>query len=158
MFLRYFRNMWNLLDWTMCTLFLLTFFFWILSYIDVKTNNQIDLERKYWHYLDPVLLAEGTFAMGTILAYFRLLYLCRLNYYMGPLVISLGKMSADMAKYFLIFLIIIFGFSFALCRFYQYYTDMVQIDDSSGITIHIFDYRKFKKLNRIYKQKHSIKI
>lgn len=130
---RYFRNLWNWNDCIMYTLFVLTFIFWFASLMDAKKNDQIELERKYWHHLDPILLAEGTFAIAVIMAYFRLLYLCRLNFYLGPLQISLGKMSADMAKYITIFVIIIVAFTAGLCRFYQYYNGMVQVDDVSGI-------------------------
>lgn len=129
---RYFRGLWSWSDLIMNLLFLLTFVFWLASYMDVKKNDQVDLERKYWHHLDPLLIAEGTFAIAVIMAYFRLLYLCRLNYYLGPLQISLGKMSADMAKYMTIFTIIIIAFTAGLCRFYQYYDGMVQVD-SAGI-------------------------
>lgn len=127
---RFFKNMWRWNDVIMLTLFVLTFVFWLLSWIDAKQNDQVDLERKYWHHLDPVLISEGTFAIAVILAFFRLLYLCRLNYYLGPLQISLGKMSADICKYITIFVIIVLSFTCGMCRFYQYYDSMVQIDEA----------------------------
>lgn len=130
---RYFRNMWNWFDLIMYVLFILTFVFWLASYYDVREHDQVDLERKYWHHLDPVLVSEGCFAIAVIMAFFRLLYLCRLNYYLGPLQISLGKMSADIAKYLTMFCIIIVAFSAGMCKFYQYYEGMVQEDTSSGI-------------------------
>lgn len=130
---RFFKNLWNWFDLITYILFVLTFLFWLASYMDSLDSDQVDLERKYWHPLDPILIAEGCFAVAVIMSYFRLLYLCRLNYYLGPLQISLGKMSADIAKYITIFTIIILAFSAGLCRFYQYYDGMVQTDDSSGI-------------------------
>ncbi|KAF5297803.1 hypothetical protein FQA39_LY11952 [Lamprigera yunnana] len=130
---RHFKQLWNCHNLIMYFLFLCTFIFWLLSFLDVTANDQTDLERKYWHHLDPILLAEGTFAIATIMAYFKLLYLCRLNYYLGPLQISLGKMSADIAKYFGLFLIVILSFSVGMCTFYQYYDSMVQTDTSSGM-------------------------
>lgn len=113
---RHFGVLWSWHDLIMYVLFILTFLFWLASYLDVRKNDQVDLERKYWHQLDPVLIAEGTFAVATIMAFFRLLYLCRLNYYLGPLQISLGKMAADMAKFITIFVIIIISFTAGLCR------------------------------------------
>lgn len=130
---RHFRGLWSWHDLIMYVLFLLTFLFWGASYMDVKNNDQMDLERKYWHQLDPVLISEGTFAIATIMAFFRLLCLCRLNYYLGPLQISLGKMGADMAKFLTIFIIILIAFTAGLCRFYQYYDGMVQTDEASGL-------------------------
>lgn len=130
---RHFRGLWSWHDLIMYILFLLTFLFWAASYMDVKNNDQMDLERKYWHQLDPILISEGTFAIATIMAFFRLMYLCRLNYYLGPLQIGLGKMGADMAQFISIFAIIIISFTAGLCRFYQYYDGMVQTDTASGM-------------------------
>lgn len=130
---RYFTNLWNVFDLIMCVNFIITFVFWYASYADAIKNGQVDLERKYWHHLDPLLLAEGFFALGVIMAFYRLLYLCRINYYLGPLQISIGKMHADIAKYLTIFTITILSFSIGLCRFYAYYDGMVQVDDASGM-------------------------
>ncbi|XP_060517765.1 short transient receptor potential channel 4-like [Cylas formicarius] len=127
---RYFRKMWNWHALISNSLFVLTFLFWLASYLDAVNNGQVDLERKYWHHLDPLLVAEGTFAVATIMTFFKLIFFCRLNYYLGPLQISLGKMCADMAKYFVIFAIIIISFTAGLCRFYQYYDGMVQVDEN----------------------------
>ncbi|CAG9858727.1 unnamed protein product [Phyllotreta striolata] len=125
---RFFRSLWNWHSVINNMLFIMTFLFWLASYIDAKNNDQIDLERKYWHHLDPLLISEGCFAIATIMAFFKLMFFCRLNYYMGPLQISLGKMCADLAKYIIIFTIVIISFSSGLCRFYQYYDGMVKID------------------------------
>ncbi|XP_057670817.1 short transient receptor potential channel 5-like [Diorhabda carinulata] len=127
---RFFKSLWNWHGIINNVLFLLTFLFWLASYIDVRNNDQQDLERKYWHHLDPLLIAEGCFSIATIMAYFKLMFYCRLNYYMGPLQISLGKMCADLAKYIIIFVIVIISFSAGMCRFYQYYDGMVQIDEN----------------------------
>ncbi|CAG9825081.1 unnamed protein product [Phaedon cochleariae] len=127
---RYFRSMWNWHSIINNILFVLTFLFWLASYFDAINNDQVDLERKYWHQLDPLLIAEGCFAIATIMAFFKLMFFCRLNYYMGPLQISLGKMCADLAKYVIIFVIVIVSFSAGMCRFYQYYDSMVKIDEN----------------------------
>ncbi|KAK4880496.1 hypothetical protein RN001_008642 [Aquatica leii] len=130
---RHFKQLWNCHNMIMYFLFVSTFIFWLAALIDVNANDQVNLERKYWYHLDPVLISEGTFAIAVIMAYFKLLYLCRLNYYLGPLQISLGKMSADIAKYIGLFSIVILSFSVGLCTFYQYYSGMVQTDESSGM-------------------------
>ncbi|XP_023310335.1 short transient receptor potential channel 4-like [Anoplophora glabripennis] len=125
---RYLKKLWNWHDIISNFLFVLTFLFWLASYFDAVHNDQVDLERKYWHQLDPLLIAEGCFAIATIMAFFRLIFFCRLNYYMGPLQISLGKMCADLAKYIIVFVIVILSFSAGLCRFYQPYDGMIQVD------------------------------
>lgn len=140
---RYFKCLWNWHALICNTMFILTFTFWLASYFDYVQNDQIDLERKYWHSLDPILIAEGTFAVGTIMAYFKLMFFCRLNYYLGPLQISLGKMCADMAKYITIFVIIVVSFSVGLCRFYQYYDGMVQVDSNGMKTQQVSSFINF---------------
>ncbi|CAG9767715.1 unnamed protein product [Ceutorhynchus assimilis] len=139
----YFKKLWNWHATVNNSLFLLTFLFWLASYYDAKNNDQTDLERKYWHHLDPILIAEGTFAVAVIMAYFKLMFFCRLNYYLGPLQISLGKMCADMAKYFTIFTLIILSFSAGLCRFYQYYDGMVQVDENEMKTQQVSSFVDF---------------
>ncbi|KAF7285240.1 hypothetical protein GWI33_011561 [Rhynchophorus ferrugineus] len=139
----YFKKLWNWHAVISNCLFLLTFLFWLASHFDAINNDQVDLERKYWHHLDPLLIAEGTFAVAVIMAYFKLMFFCRLNYYLGPLQISLGKMCADMAKYFTIFTIIVISFSAGLCRFYQYYDGMVQIDDNEMKTQQVSSFIDF---------------
>lgn len=129
---RYFKALWNWHSVISNIFFILTFVFWLASYLDAIHNDQVDLERKYWHHLDPILIAEGTFATATIMTFFRLLFFCRLNFFLGPLQISLGKMCIDMAKYLTLFAIIIISFTCGLCRFYNYYDSMVQVD-SAGI-------------------------
>lgn len=141
---RHFRGLWSWNDLVMYVMYLLTFLFWVASYLDVEKNDQVDLERKYWNQLDPVLISEGTFAVATILSFFRLLYLCRLNYYLGPLQISLGKMGADMAKFLTIFVIIILSFTAGMCRFYQYYDGMVQKDSAGSQTAQASSFVDFK--------------
>lgn len=140
---RFFKSLWNWHSLLNNLLFILTFLFWLASYFDAKNNDQVDLERKYWHHLDPILIAEGCFAIATVMAFFKLMFFCRLNYYMGPLQISLGKMCADLAKYIIIFTIVIISFSAGLCRFYQYYDGMVQIDDNQIKTQQVSSFVSF---------------
>lgn len=106
---RYFRMLWNWYDLIMLFLFVNTFLFWTAAYLD--TRSYTDVERKYWYYLDPTLIAEGLFCFATIMAFFRLLFLCQLSYHLGPLQISLGKMSLDIAKFIIIFTVIIISFT-----------------------------------------------
>lgn len=76
-------------DLIMLFLFINTFFFWVAAYYEISTTDQPDLERKYWHYLDPTLVAEGMFSIATIMAFFRLLFIMQLDFYLGPLQVSI---------------------------------------------------------------------
>ncbi|KAL2746513.1 short transient receptor potential channel 5-like [Vespula maculifrons] len=128
---RYFRAPWNWYETCMIFLFVLTFICWIDAAIDVRINGQRDLERKYWHKYDPTLIGEGIYCLATIMAFFRLMFLCQLNYHLGPLQLSLGKMIRDVTKFIVIFAIVLLAFTSGLCKLYQYYDDMVQIDKSN---------------------------
>ncbi|XP_063990042.1 short transient receptor potential channel 4-like isoform X2 [Diachasmimorpha longicaudata] len=130
---RYFGERWNLYEVLMLSLFIFTFVFWALAAIDVRRNGQRDLERKYWHMFDPTLVAEGLFCIATIMAFFKLLFVCQLDYNLGPLQMSLGKMIKDVTKFLFLFLVIITAFAAGLAKLYQYYDGMVQIDDESKI-------------------------
>lgn len=108
---RYFRSRWNWYEVAMLFFFVLTFIFWIVAAIDVRHNGQRDLERKYWHKYDPTLIAEGFFCIATIMAFFKLMFVFQLDYYLGPLQMSLGKMIKDVTKFLFLFVIILLAFS-----------------------------------------------
>ncbi|KAG6447601.1 hypothetical protein O3G_MSEX005070 [Manduca sexta] len=134
---RYFTVIWHWAEAIMLILFGLTFAFWIISAVDIAENDEEDLDRKYWNQYDPTLLAEGTFCLATIFAYFRLMFLCQLNYHLGPLQVSLGKMTIDIYKYIIVFAIIISAFAAGLSRFYQYYEGMVYEDEFGMKTMQV---------------------
>ncbi|XP_046663571.1 short transient receptor potential channel 4-like [Homalodisca vitripennis] len=123
---RFFAFKWNIYDLITELLFAMTVAFWISAYITLSTLP--DLERKYWHYLDPQLLAEGLFCIGTVMAFMKLLLLIQMNYILGPMQVSLGKMTVDFSRFFVIFTIVIGSFTAGLCRLYDYYDGMKQID------------------------------
>ncbi|CAB3237140.1 unnamed protein product [Arctia plantaginis] len=136
---RYFTKMWNWAEIIMLSLFGLTFIFWASSAVDIAVNTEEPLytERKYWNQYDPTLVAEGTFCLATIFAFFRLMFLCQLNYHLGPLQVSLGKMTIDIYKYIIVFAIIISAFAAGLARFYQYYEGMVYEDEFGMKTVQV---------------------
>ncbi|XP_068084233.1 short transient receptor potential channel 5 [Anabrus simplex] len=132
---RFFTVLSNWYDCIWQLLFCITFLCWIAAYLDVKNKGERDLERKYWHYLDPTLIAEGFFTAAAIMAFARILLLCQLNYHLGPLQVSLGKMVKDIAKFVVIYFLLILAFAAGLCRFYEYYDGMVQEDKATGNTV-----------------------
>jgi len=82
--------------------------------------------------LHPTLVGEGLLAVVTVMSYLRLLFLCQLSYSLGPLQVSLGKMTTDFARLAAVFGIIIIAFTAGLCRFYQYYAGMTRVDPVTG--------------------------
>ncbi|XP_054275609.1 short transient receptor potential channel 5-like [Macrosteles quadrilineatus] len=127
---RFFSFMWNTYDLFTQLMFAMTFAFWMCALLTLETMP--DLERKYWHYLDPQLLAEGLFCIGTVLAYLRLLLLVQMHHTLGPMQISMGKMTKDFSKFIIIFGIVVVSFNVAMSRLYEYYDGMKQIDPKTG--------------------------
>lgn len=125
-FKRFFTFNWNLYDLTTQLVLFLSFLYWICSLS--MTFWQPDLERKYWIWFDPQLMFEGFFCIGTVMAFSRLLLLVQIHHTLGPLQVSLAKMTSDCLQFIIIFAIVIGSFTAGLCRFYQYYENMVQVD------------------------------
>ncbi|VVC45159.1 Ion transport domain,Transient receptor potential channel, canonical,Ankyrin repeat-containing [Cinara cedri] len=130
-FKRYYKNMWNWFDTVKLALFSLAFLFWTAAELQTKEVDT-ELDRKYWHWADPQLIAEGLFTIATIMAYLRLLFLCQLNYYIGPMQVSLGKVLTDFVKFASFLIIIMVAFTFGLGTLYAYYAGMKKMDPESG--------------------------
>ncbi|XP_050426946.1 short transient receptor potential channel 4-like [Adelges cooleyi] len=127
---RYFKNLWNIYDTVKLLLFALSMTCWVMAAIQAKWADP-DLDRKYWHWADPQLLGEALFAFATVMSFVRLLFLCQLNYYIGPMQVSLGKVLNDFAKFMTFLVIIMMAFTSGLGTFYSYYAGMSQKDPES---------------------------
>ncbi|XP_022171440.1 short transient receptor potential channel 4-like [Myzus persicae] len=133
---RFFKNLWNVFDTVKLTLFTLAFLCWAAeSALAVAGYMSDDLDRKYWHWAEPQLVAEALFAIATVMAYMRLLFLCQLNYDIGPMQVSLGKVLYDFAKFATFLVIIMAAFTCGLGTYYAYYADMVHKDQETGETV-----------------------
>lgn len=140
---RYFRLLWNAYDCVMLAILAgAAACWWWLTYADPRaapfvsaTDNQPPRERKYLRSTDPVLVAEGLLAVATVMAYLRLLFLCQLNYVLGPMQVSLGKMTVDFVRFTVLFAIIMSAFNVGLCTLYQYYEGMTNTDPVTGFAV-----------------------
>ncbi|XP_060847002.1 short transient receptor potential channel 4-like [Rhopalosiphum padi] len=130
---RFFRNLWNVFDTVKLVLFTVSFMCWALTGALVGRVSE-NLDRKYWHWADPQLVAEALFAVATVMAYMRLLFLCQLNYDIGPMQVSLGKVLYDFAKFATFLVIIMAAFTCGLGTYYAYYTGMVYKNPETGET------------------------
>lgn len=130
--------LWNAYDNVKLAILLATFACWWLSYADETNETSVahpSSERKYWKSSDPTLVAEGLLAVVTVMSYLRLLFLCQLNYSLGPMQVSLGKMTTDFARVAILFAIVILAFMAGLCNFYQYYGGMTRTDSVTGYEV-----------------------
>ncbi|XP_026819893.1 short transient receptor potential channel 4-like [Rhopalosiphum maidis] len=131
---RFFKNLWNVFDTVKLTLFVVAFLCWAVAGVRAGRESDHHLDRKYWHWADPQLLAEGLFTVATVMAYLRLLFLCQLNYYVGPMQVSLGKVLHDFGKFATFLVIIMAAFTCGLGTYYSYYAGMVYRDPETGET------------------------
>lgn len=139
---RYFSALWNLYDCVKLAVFFSVFFCWWLSYSKRNwTMAEGDegavpppppIERKYWSSTDPALVGEGLLAVATVMSYLRLLFLCQLSYALGPMQVSLGKMTTDFARFAALFGVVVVAFAAGLCRFYQVYEGLSVVDPITG--------------------------
>jgi hypothetical protein len=126
---RFFSMLWNVYDCVKLCMLAATAVCWWMSYANPRNPP---IERKYWPSSDPTLVGEGLLAVVTVMSFLRLLFLCQLSYSLGPLQVSLGKMTTDFARLAAVFGIIIVAFTAGLCRFYQYYEGMTHVDPDTG--------------------------
>ena len=82
------------------------------------------LFRKDWHALDPMLLADGLFGAGMISSYLKLIHIFSINPHLGPLQVSLGKMMIDIAKFLVLYILVLFSFGCGMNNLLWYYADL----------------------------------
>ena len=87
-------------------------------------EDVIWIPRKEWHSFDPMLLADGLFGAGMISSYLKLIHIFSINPYLGPLQVSLGKMVIDIAKFLVLYILVLFSFGCGLNQLLWYYADL----------------------------------
>ncbi|GMT18098.1 hypothetical protein PFISCL1PPCAC_9395, partial [Pristionchus fissidentatus] len=123
-FTTYRKQWWNWLDFAMiclylCTISLRASAYFVFSY-QVPDSTRFHV-RTHWFSSEPMLVAEALFAVGNVFSFARIIYLFQTHPGLGPLQISLGNMIFDVAKFTLIFILIISSFSIGLAQLYWYY-------------------------------------
>ena len=68
------------------------------------------LERQYWKFYDPLMIADAFLALGTIMACGRLLRYVQLHSTIGPIQIALGKMIMNIFNFVLFFVVVMSSF------------------------------------------------
>ncbi|XP_040567143.1 transient receptor potential protein isoform X1 [Lepeophtheirus salmonis] len=86
--------------------------------------EEIWIPREEWHVFSPMLLADGLFSAGMISAYLKIIQIFSINPYLGPLQVSLGKMIIDIAKWLVLYILVLFSFGCGLNQLLWYYSDL----------------------------------
>ncbi|KAG5683126.1 hypothetical protein PVAND_012426 [Polypedilum vanderplanki] len=125
----YLRNMWNFIDFSRNSLYVLVFLLRGFAYF--QQMNQINhdpktayIPREHWDDFDPQLIAEGLFAAANIFSALKLIHLFSINPHLGPLQISLGRMVIDIVKFLIIYTLVLFAFACGLNQLLWYYADL----------------------------------
>ncbi len=70
----------------------------------------LKLFREEWHAYDPYLISEGLFGAGMISSFLKLVHIFSINPHLGPLQISLGRMTMDITKWLVMYVLVLFAF------------------------------------------------
>ncbi|XP_055355691.1 short transient receptor potential channel 4-like isoform X2 [Paramacrobiotus metropolitanus] len=124
---------WNWYEALNLMLFFTTFSIWYWAFL--RAGSGPKLSRMQWQWNEPVLIAEGLFGFATILAFGRLLQIFRIDRKLGPLLISIGKMSFQMARFFVVYCCVMLSFATGLNHLYEAYEGQVRANsDGSNLT------------------------
>ena len=124
----YLCDLWNLADCftNMC------FTGWIMlrmtAYVLVQreeaAGRDSSIPREEWHAYDPYLISEGLFGAGMISSYLKLVHIFSINPQLGPLQISLGRMTEDIFKFGVLYCLVLFAFGCGMNQLLWYYADL----------------------------------
>ncbi len=64
------------------------------------------------------------FGAGMISSFLKLIHIFSINPYLGPLQVSLGKMIIDIAKWLILYILVLFSFGCGLNQLLWYYADL----------------------------------
>ena len=124
----YLFDLWNLADvfTNMCFTgwIMLRMTAWVLVRREEMSGREAHIPREQWHAYDPYLISEGLFGAGMISSYLKLVHIFSINPHLGPLQISLGRMTEDIFKFGLLFLLVLFAFACGMNQLLWYYADL----------------------------------
>ncbi|CAL1261676.1 unnamed protein product [Larinioides sclopetarius] len=83
-------------------------------------------DRREMSGYDPVLVGDAIYAIASIMAFCRLIIWCKLNCQLGPLTVSFKHMLGDVARFFVLFAVIVISFSIGMNSIYKYYQNSEQ--------------------------------
>ena len=114
----YLCELWNLADCFTNVCFTGWIMLRMTAYIVVlreeSAGRDAHLPREHWHAFDPYLISEGLFGAGMITSYLKLVHIFSVNPHLGPLQISLGRMTEDIIKFGVLYVLVLVAFGCAL--------------------------------------------
>ncbi|XP_064469381.1 short transient receptor potential channel 4-like [Ornithodoros turicata] len=132
---RYIKSMWHWYDTVTIFLFLLTFAFWIIAWVDIiqdPSEGKVP-PRNEWTSLDPTLIHEAVFALSSVFTVFRLMFFFKESAKLGPLQVSLSCMIVEIFWFMVFCICVMMSFAFGLTRMYEPYSGMKRVDKDGNV-------------------------
>lgn len=122
------KSWWLVYDLAMFTGFLAAeILFFLVVVLDIWGFVSNPRTRAFWPWYHPFLIAEGIFALSTILAFARLMLWYQLHSRLGPLGTSLRYMLGDVFRFFLVVCVFLFAFALGINSVYKNYKNSFRI-------------------------------
>ena len=116
----------------MTSLFVTSFFTRLVNVFIAmdEGDDYADIDRYYWPWNDPMLVAEALYCIATVIAFVRVIYLFTICEVVGKMLISLGRIMYDIVQVFVILFVLILAFASGMTRMYYYYEGAVRIQET----------------------------
>ncbi|XP_023209841.1 short transient receptor potential channel 4-like isoform X1 [Centruroides sculpturatus] len=132
---RFRQYWWNIYSLIMELIFISTFVFWILSWVDVLEYGFADLPRNFWPGNDYTLIHEGLLCIAGIMAAGRLFYFFHQSSRLGPLQVSLLVMLKNVTLFLIVCFILLCLLAICMTNLYAPYREMKQTDAQGKVTV-----------------------
>ncbi|XP_078594393.1 short transient receptor potential channel 5-like [Branchiostoma floridae x Branchiostoma japonicum] len=130
--MEHFKHLWNILDFMMVAVFLAQFTLrvWASLNLDVYSADSTVADdwarRANENTFQPIVVADALFSIFTIVVFIRAISLFTSYRFLGMLLISIGRMFMDIAKFIVFSGLILFAFACGLNQLYWFYGTMHQ--------------------------------
>lgn len=112
--LRYLSSGWNWMDLSMLLMLSSAFIMWALTALVAQIQGSGYDKRLQM----SVSVADGLYAMGIIMSFFRLIYLCQISRYLGLLQLCLSRMVRVILQFAFISWVLLWSFSLGMHMLY----------------------------------------
>ncbi|XKL65314.1 hypothetical protein PGB90_008734 [Kerria lacca] len=107
----YISDMWHILDFITTALYLSDMGIHVFFKFTEKGRRCVYDARGVYDDFHPKLLSEALFSTANIFSTLKLVYIFSINPYLGPLQIVLARVIIDIAKFFLVYVLVLLAFS-----------------------------------------------
>lgn len=113
--LRYLSSGWNWMDLSMLLMLFGAFFIWTTVAIKASFSSS-----NYTEQLKMIIsIADGFYAAGIVMSFFRLIYLCQISRYLGLLQLCFSRMVRVIAQFAFISCVVLWSFSIGMHMLYN---------------------------------------